>query len=1228
MNCSLLYGKIGSRFISSPIFRRNFLSRPILKKPYRLFPVCFFGFICFLFVTADQATAQQYSISTFAGGPVPSGLPVLSTPVPYPSGVAVDGANNLYFSTANRVIYKVASGGVANIVAGTGNARASGDGGPATQAGVVPCVLAFDSTGNLYTYDSNLGYVRKIALNGTISTLAQQNGGGAAGIPLSPAGIVSDSAGNIYVTDGLSQIYKISPTGVSTVVAGIAPSINAYSGNGYSGDGGPALSATLGSPYALAMDRAGSLYIADGQNSVIRKITTDGIIHTIAGTGTNGYSGDGGPATAAQLNVPESLAIDSAGNIYIADTVNSRIRKIATAGIITTIAGGATAGFAGDGLPAANSLLNWPQSIALDSLGNLYIADTLNHRIRKISSGGLMSTVAGTGNNVYGDGGQALSAVLNQPREVAVDKSGNVLIGDRMDFRLRSVSPGGIITTVGGSAALGSYASGIPATGAQLGYIQGVTSDSGGNIYISEEETRVSKITSGGTIVTFAGGQFNESNNGDGGPATNATIVGPSGLWTDSAGNVYIADMFGGRVRKVSPNGIISTFAGTDPYGSNLFSGDGGPATSAYLDVPSGVAGDSLGNIFISDWNAVRQVSPTGIISTLAGTPTFDTPITVPGGFITNNPNGIAVDNNGNVIVSDTTNHIRRITPGGLVTTIAGNGIWGYSGDGGLAINARLADPAGVAVDKAGNIYVADTSNNVVRVLHPLPNPSLQVSVSHTGNFTQGQNGATYSITVSNASGAGPTVGDVYVSDSVPTGLTKVSMSGPGWICNGGALGPPCTRSNDSLSAGVSFPPITVTVNVSASAPSSVVYSATVSGGGSNLSTASDTTTIQPSCAYSLGSSTATFGAGGGAGSVAVSTGAGCSWTAASNAAWLTITASASGSGNGIAGYAVAANPGAQRTGTLAIAGSTFTVTQGAGLGNPASIGVFQGGVWSLDSDKNGVWDGSPADKSFTFSAGAGDIAVLGDWNGDGRTKIGVYHQGFWLLDYNGNGVWDGPGVDRFIALGGPGYLPVVGDWNGDGRTKVGFYFNGFWALDYNGNGVWDGPAGGDEFIALSYRAGETPVVGDWNGDGRTKVGVFSNGTWALDYNGNGVWDLADKMYGFSAGAGDIPVVGDWSGSHSTKIGVYHQGFWLLDYNGNGQWDGTTIDRFAALGAAGETPVVGDWNGSGTVKIGFYYNGFWALDYNGNFQWDGVAAGDRFVALGGSPGEQPVVGKW
>lgn len=288
-------------------------------------------------------------------------------------------------------------------------------------------------------------------------------------------------------------------------------------------------------------------------------------------------------------------------------------------------------------------------------------------------------------------------------------------------------------------------------------------------------------------------------------------------------------------------------------------------------------------------------------------------------------------------------------------------------------------------------------------------------------------------------------------------------------------------------------------------------------------------------------------------------------------------------------------------------------------------------GDWFLDANGNFAYDG--ADKHSTGNSFSGGIPVVGDWTGDGVAKIGVYIDGFWLLDMNNNGVWDGPNVDRFVALGGPGQTPVVGDWNGDGRSKVGVYNGGFWALDYNGDGQWDTSAG-DRFIALGGNGnGEQPVVGDWNGDGRTKVGYFYVGTgvWALDYNGNGTWDSGDAFYYLSQGAGSVGVVGRWAGvsDRRTKVGVFNAGFWLIDLNGNGQFDGTTIDRFAGIGGnAGEVPVVGDWNGDTFDKIGVFRNGgTWNLDLNGNYVWDSADVIATFSDQVDSAGK-PLVGNW
>jgi hypothetical protein len=290
-----------------------------------------------------------------------------------------------------------------------------------------------------------------------------------------------------------------------------------------------------------------------------------------------------------------------------------------------------------------------------------------------------------------------------------------------------------------------------------------------------------------------------------------------------------------------------------------------------------------------------------------------------------------------------------------------------------------------------------------------------------------------------------------------------------------------------------------------------------------------------------------------------------------------------------------------------------ITITSGASGTGSGSVG------YSIASDPG------PGSRSGTLTIGGQTFTV--NQVVAGATKIGTYNAGVWSLDLNGNFTFDNAAVDRqsYWTLGQSGEIPVYGDWNGDGRTKIGVYFNGTWLLDYNGNGIWDGP--GIDKLVFHGGPGYVPVVGDWNGSGSTKIGVYQNGIWQLDYNGNFVWDGPgiDKLV-FFGGPGYMPVVGDWNGSGTTKIGVYQNGTWLLDYNGNFAWDGSGVDKVVFHGGPGFTPVVGDWNGSGTTKLGAYQNGLWLLDFNGNFVWDGSGI-DRVVFFGGT-GYTPLVGDW
>ena len=361
----------------------------------------------------------------------------------------------------------------------------------------------------------------------------------------------------------------------------------------------------------VAADAAGTLYIVDAGNHQILKVTS-GIISTAAGTGIQGFSGDGGPAIGARLGSPEGAAADSSGNLYIADTLNHRVRKV-LGGLIATVAGNGKFKFSGDGGPATSAALNGASGVAVDSAGNVFAADVGNHRIRRVSSG-IITTVAGNGISGYsGDQGSAAGAELFFPSAVAADSAGNIYIADTLNNRIRKVS-GGIITTVAGNGDLSFAGDNGPATSVALAYPAAIAVDSAGNIYFSDTGSgRVRKVTAG--IISTIAGNGSNTYSGDGGQAT-GTGLDPNGLTVDSAGNIYIADTMNNRIRKVS-GGIITTVAGRGVGG---ISGDGGPATSASLNSPSDVAVDSAGNIYIADTgnNRIRKVAG-GIITTFVG---------------------------------------------------------------------------------------------------------------------------------------------------------------------------------------------------------------------------------------------------------------------------------------------------------------------------------------------------------------------------------------------------------------------------------------------------------------------------------------------------------------------------------------------------------------------------------------------------------------------------------
>ena len=354
--------------------------------------------------------------------------------------------------------------------------------------------------------------------------------------------------------------------------------ISTFAGNGvagFAGDGGAATAANLRFPNAITFDGAGNAYIADSFNSRIRKVSPTGTITTFAGTGTFGFAGDGGAATSAAINRPYGLAFDKAGNLYFADTYNDILRKVTvSSGLVSTV-GGFMEGFGGDGGPASAASFDTPTAIIFDAAGNLYIADTLNHRVRKIGTDGNISTIAGTGQaSSAGDGGPATKATLNTPEGLAVDSAGNLYVSETAGHRVRRIAPDGTITTIAGNGSGGFQGDGGPATQASLFYPKGIVVDqSSGNLYIADWlNSRVRVVTPDGNINTVAGnGSYDYF--GDGGPATSAALKFPWGLALDSAGNLYVADDENSTIRKLTP---VPTLVSAVPKAAPQINASGG----------------------------------------------------------------------------------------------------------------------------------------------------------------------------------------------------------------------------------------------------------------------------------------------------------------------------------------------------------------------------------------------------------------------------------------------------------------------------------------------------------------------------------------------------------------------------------------------------------------------------------------------------------------------------
>jgi sugar lactone lactonase YvrE len=561
----------------------------------------------------------------------------------------------------------------------------------------------------LFVADSGNHIIRKIAPDGTVTTFAgaasvsgSGNGPGRVARFKSPSSIAADASGTLYVCDTENHtIRKIAPDGVVSTFAGSPGQPGTADGAGEA--------ARFRFPQGVAVDSNGNIYVADTDNHAIRQITGNGIVTTLAGS--PGVSGtNNGTGSAARFDQPFGVTVDGAGVVYVVDSRNHTIRRI-IGGTVSTFAGATGVPGAADGAGSA-ARFTFPTGITSDGRGRLFVADTYNYSIRVVNRGGGIQTIAGLAFASGSADGSAASARFNLPNGVGVDPSGNVYVADSANHVIRKISASGTVSTLAG---LAGSPGGLDLNGsaARFKYPVSLAVGPDGTIYVADTDNHaIRRVSPEGAVSTFAG-LIGTPGSADG-TGSSARFQTPFCLAIDTQGTLYVADTWNHIIRKVTPSGAVTTIAGR----AGESGARDGERTDARFYFPEGIGVDKAGNIYVADDgnHAVRKISPDGIVTTLAGslgqTGSADG-IGQAARF--NFPFGLAVDSAGNIFVGDAVNRtVRKVTPAGAVTTIGGvaDAAGGTDGTGSIA---RFSSPAGLAIDSADQLYVADSASHTIR---------------------------------------------------------------------------------------------------------------------------------------------------------------------------------------------------------------------------------------------------------------------------------------------------------------------------------------------------------------------------------------------------------------------------------------------------------------------------------------------------------------------------------